>query len=112
MLTISFDHGSIVIPSEDWTSEAEGLIGDLLTLDHRTGEYRATAQSYAEIVLILYRRGIAYEDRSKSFLSTNWLMSSIRSPRPYQSEGLSAWVRAGRKGVVYFWFGFHLSHFS
>jgi superfamily II DNA or RNA helicase len=100
MLTISFDHGSIVIPSEDWTSEAEGLIGDLLTLDHRTSEYRATAQSYAEIVLILYRRGIAYEDRSKSFLSTNWLMSSIRSPRPYQSEGLSAWVRAGRKGVV------------
>ena len=100
MLTLSFEHGSIVVSNEYWTPDAEKLIGHLMPLDHRTGQRRAMAQNYAEIVLTLYRQGMAYEDRAKAFVLTDWSMSSIRTPRPYQQESLIAWVKAGRKGVV------------
>ncbi len=99
-LILSFEQGSILIPSHGWNQDAEELIGEYFTFDERTGEYRALAKQYRDVVLALHRNHIPYLDKAKGFspLILNW--TDPREARDYQREAHQHWQRNGKRGVV------------
>ena len=99
-LSLSFQNGSILIPSHGWNQEIGKFIGEHFTFDERTGEYRALAKQYRDVVLALHRNNIPYLDRAKGFspLNLNWVDS--REARDYQREAHQHWDKNGKRGVV------------
>jgi len=68
--------------------------------DARSGCHRAPALAYADIVLALKRDGIELEDRARAYRELEPRLVLRRQPRPFQTEALSAFRRAGGRGVV------------
>lgn len=95
MVSIEFDRGTLLVrglPPEVPLKDARP--------DARVGALRAPAYRYAEIVLALRDRKLAYEDRARAYKVLEGLPVPAREPRPYQREALEAWKRAGRRGLV------------
>ncbi len=88
---ISYDKGTILVrgdvhvPNSSW--------------DSRSGAYRAMGLYYREIIDYLNLSGIQYSDEALDLLPCPHLHCKVRM-RSYQEEALSAWLKAGRRGVV------------
>ncbi|MBX2810185.1 MAG: DEAD/DEAH box helicase family protein [Myxococcales bacterium] len=96
-IQILFEHGTLVVPT--LTGEADA-VSDLLTLDPRTGRYRAPARLYRHLILRLRELGLSYEDHARGFEELEVALPKDFSPYPHQAEALSAWMAAGFEGVV------------
>ncbi len=68
--------------------------------DARAGRHRAPASAYADVVRALTRAKIAFEDRARRYETLEAGARVHREPRPFQTEALDAWRRAGGRGVV------------
>jgi superfamily II DNA or RNA helicase len=68
--------------------------------DARTRCFRAPALAYADAVLSLRAASIPYEDRARRYVELEPRLVTQRDPRPFQSEALAAFRRAGGRGVV------------
>jgi superfamily II DNA or RNA helicase len=95
-VSLEFDRGTLVV---------RGIASDDLSLrdarfDARVGALRAPAYRYAELVLGLRARGLAFADRARAYKKLESLPEPARLPRPYQAEALASWRAAGRRGTV------------
>jgi superfamily II DNA or RNA helicase len=88
------------------TLEVVGLAHDTTVLpaacswDPRAGRHRAAAMAYADVVRALLRAQLPFEDSARRYEELPSGLHVRREPRPYQSEALAAWLRAGARGVV------------
>ena len=96
-LRIAFEGGSLVI---DGLDEGNSLGVPGVKYDHRTRQLRAEAIHYRTIVQFLQTRKIAYLDEARDYKVAKWPMKVEKQAFPHQTEGLKAWVDAGKMGVV------------
>lgn len=68
--------------------------------DERARCYRGPAVAYAEVVMILVREKIAYEDNARNYETLTDGLRIKREPRPFQSQAVSRWKGAGGRGVI------------
>jgi superfamily II DNA or RNA helicase len=68
--------------------------------DRRSRCHRAPALAYAEAVLELRARGVAYEDRARAYPELVEPLGLKRTPRPFQSEAIDAFRKARGRGVI------------
>ncbi|AHY47055.1 DNA or RNA helicases of superfamily II [Rubrobacter radiotolerans] len=68
--------------------------------DERTRLFRAPASAYRKTVLSLRESGTAHADRAADFANLALESRLALTLRPYQTEALAAWRRAGLRGVV------------
>lgn len=96
-LELHFDHGTLVVPGA--LPEDERL-AQLLIHDHRTGNHRAPAHRYREIVARLHSRGIPYNDLARQYERVDLPLVAPLAPFPHQQAALDAWVAGGCTGIV------------
>jgi superfamily II DNA or RNA helicase len=88
------------------TLEVRGLGADHpaaappLVHDPRSASHRAPALAYADVVLALRKHDLAFEDHARAYPTLATGARVHREPRPFQTEALAAWRRAGCRGVV------------
>jgi superfamily II DNA or RNA helicase len=68
--------------------------------DPRSACHRAPALAYADIVLELRRRQLAYDDQARAYSTLEPKLALAREPRPFQSEALEAFRRSSGRGVI------------
>ncbi len=68
--------------------------------DAREDRHRAAALAYADVVRALRRAEIPFADEARRYDTLPTGLIVHRDPRPYQSEALAAWLKAGARGVV------------
>lgn len=68
--------------------------------DSRTRRWRAPADAYRETVLSLRESGIPHRDLAGNFENLRLESRISIEMRPYQSQALTAWWKAGLRGVV------------
>ena len=94
----------VVLTFADGTLEVRGLEKDQVApsseLDPRTRSFRAPARAYAEIVLWLRKSGIAYDDQARAYTELESKLALERAARPFQTEALAEFRKAGGRGIV------------
>lgn len=97
MVELEFDQGSLILRG---LPKDHDLFPDSLRFDSRIGAHRAEAILYARLILELRRRSVPYEDRARHYTELSAGLKVHRTPRPYQSDALSALIRARGRGLV------------
>ena len=97
VVQLRFDHGTIVVPH---IPEGDQVLTEALSLDERTGVYRASADRYRDVVMHLHRNNIPYEDGAKAFEPIALELATPIDPFPHQKAAIEAWVAAGSRGIV------------
>ena len=94
--TLKFDRGTLLLhpppKGKTWV--------DFATWDDRVERFRIPAIQYRELITALQADGTAFTDEAKGFSTLELLPQLERSPYPHQTEALTAWKAAGRRGVV------------
>ncbi len=98
MLTISFQHGTLLLETGKETLPP-GL-ETYCRYDERSSCYRSEALFYAPIITYLYRQQIPYRDQARAYQELSLTLHDPRPPRSYQLEALQRWRQVGRRGVV------------
>ncbi|HEY9638837.1 MAG TPA: DEAD/DEAH box helicase family protein, partial [Coleofasciculaceae cyanobacterium] len=94
--TLKFDRGTLLLHppprGKAWV--------DFATWDDRVERFRVPAIQYRALVELLQSEGTAFADEAKAFAPIELKAKVERSPYPHQQEALTAWMAAGRRGVV------------
>jgi len=94
--TLKFDRGTLLLHppprGKAWV--------DFATWDDRVERFRVPALQYRALVETLQAEGTAFTDEAKAFAPIQLNAKLERSPYPHQQEALTAWIEAGRRGVV------------
>ena len=94
--TLKFDRGTLLLHppprGKAWV--------DFATWDDRVERFRVPAIQYRALVETLQAEGTAFTDEAKAFAPIQLDAQMERSPYPHQQEALTAWIAAGRRGVV------------
>lgn len=96
MLTLRFDDGTLTIAGADAHAP---LLAPWCVWDERVGRHRARARDYAPVVRALHRQ-VPYRDEARSYAAIELGPPPGDALRPYQRRALTAWLEAGRRGVV------------
>ncbi len=96
-IRMTFDGGSIVF---DGLDEANTLGVPGVLYDHRTRQLRAQGIWYRTIIMALRDKKIPYVDAARDYPLTEWTIQIQKKAFPHQTEGLDAWVKAGKQGVI------------
>ncbi len=99
MLSVDFDRGTLLVRGVDEAGVDALAVRDA-RFDQRVNAVRVPAYRYAQLILSLRARGVAYDDKARAYARLDGLARPAREPRAYQSEALDAWRAAGRRGVV------------
>jgi superfamily II DNA or RNA helicase len=99
-LTLAYDRGTVLVSGGPAQFEYTSLPGVLF--DPRASVYRAQGRHYRVIVEHLLREKIPYTDEARGWENqpAGWKRTIEREPHWYQTEALSAWWQAGRRGVI------------
>jgi superfamily II DNA or RNA helicase len=92
LIELSYESGTLVASGEN--------LPEPFVWDGRTEEWRAPASAYREAVLTLRDSGEPHRDGAAAFEKLRLESRVAVEPRPYQSEALAAWRKAGLRGVV------------
>ena len=76
------------------------VVQHLFTWDARSQTFRARGQAYREICELLRGHLVGYKDEAANFQKLELAFGREVTPYPHQVEGLNAWKRANRQGVV------------
>ena len=96
-LRLAFDEGTVLV--EGLTEgEDPGVPG--VQFDHRTRQFRAQAIWYRPIIEHLIDRKIPYTDNARDYQKVDWKLRVEKEAFPHQTEGVQAWVKANKLGVV------------
>ena len=94
--TLSFDRGTLILHppprGKAWVEYA--------VWDDRVEKFRIPAKDYRLLVEALQAEGVNFIDQAKAFESLELVPSLEMTPYPHQSEALTAWKQAGRRGVI------------
>jgi superfamily II DNA or RNA helicase len=88
------------------TIEVRGLVTDRPLLppscewDARTHCFRAPALAYSEIVRVLHREDVPYDDQARRYETLAQGARVHYEPRPYQQAALEEWLQHQGRGVV------------
>src|SRR4028118_235531 len=94
--TLSFDRGTLILHPPP-----RGKIWvDYATWDDRIEKFRIPAIHYRRLVEALQAEGTNFSDEAKEFAPLELIPSFEMEPYPHQSEALTCWKQAGRRGVV------------
>ncbi|HET7545070.1 MAG TPA: DEAD/DEAH box helicase family protein [Polyangiaceae bacterium] len=96
-LTLSFAAGTLELRG---TIPDDSSLAPHASWDARSRCFRAPALAYADLVRLLHRQGVAYEDQARAYTELEHGLSLRREPRPFQTEALEAWREAKARGVV------------
>ena len=100
MLRLDFDRGTLLVHGQPGDLP-EGLELPGCVYDRRVKRWRAPGMRYREVVTVLHRAGVEYDNRARAFTDFDRLESNVvREPFPHQKEALEAWRKGGRRGVV------------
>ena len=94
---LHFDKGSLLLKGISPSLKAH-LRG--IQWDQRVRLYRAPANRYRDLVLTLRECQIPYTDHARAFQPLPLAFKQPIEPRPFQQEAMTAWLKAGREGVV------------
>ncbi len=95
MVRLAFTAGTLEIRGTDSSLFSQGCIWD-----ERSGCFRAPASAYADIIRHLVKARIPYSDEARKYDPLDLGRRDTKSPRPFQSEALEAWVNEKGRGVV------------
>ncbi|MEB3336508.1 MAG: DEAD/DEAH box helicase family protein [Leptolyngbyaceae bacterium] len=94
--TLAFDRGTLVLHppprGKAWIEFA--------TWDDRIERFRIPAIHYQALVAALQTEGTLFKDEAQLFVPLQLVPSLEMQPYAHQSEALTAWIEAGRRGVV------------
>jgi len=94
----------VVLRFADGTLDVQGLPREAeppgCEWDPRTLGFRAPARAYAELVLWLRKSGLAYDDQARAYSELESKLVLGRAPRPFQTEALAEFRKAGGRGIV------------
>ncbi len=101
-IELHFDHGTLVAPGPlpDDERLAQLLVLDNRTGNYHTGNYRAPAHRYREILGRLHACKAPYQDLAKNYDRLELPLVAPLAPFPHQEAALAAWVAAGCTGIV------------
>ncbi len=105
---LDFEGGTILVGG--WPPDLP--VPEGCSWDARIRRHRAPAIRYAPLVLALVRGGIDYQDGARAYSELELSVRARRSPRPFQTEALSAWRKAQGRGVVVLPTGAGKSHLA
>ncbi|MDX2211900.1 MAG: DEAD/DEAH box helicase family protein [Oculatellaceae cyanobacterium bins.114] len=94
--TLKFDRGTLILHPPP---KGKGWM-DYATWDDRVERFRIPAIQYRALVETLQAEGITFTDEAKGFEAIALKAALEREPYPHQTEALTAWTQAGRRGVV------------
>ncbi|MCB9546044.1 MAG: DEAD/DEAH box helicase [Myxococcales bacterium] len=80
--------------------EDPAILPEVARFDDRTRCWRTPAQAYAEVVMGLVRRKLAWTDEARRYTELDAGLAIQRPPRPFQTEALAAWQKNRGRGVV------------
>jgi superfamily II DNA or RNA helicase len=98
MLRLEFDRGTLLVHGGEDLPRGLELPG--CTFDRRVKLWRAPARRYRDVVTVLHRAGVPFDNRARAFAELDLASLVVREPFPYQAEAVEAWWQAGRRGVV------------
>ncbi|MBN2529426.1 MAG: DEAD/DEAH box helicase family protein [Deltaproteobacteria bacterium] len=93
---LSFNRGTLEI--RGLTDET--LLPATCTFDKRARCFRGPASAYADVVMTFVRGKMAYDDEARDYAILDAGLRVKREARPFQSQAIDAWNRAGGRGVV------------
>ncbi|MBF0450224.1 MAG: DEAD/DEAH box helicase family protein [Candidatus Magnetomorum sp.] len=96
-ITIAFDKSTLLI--KNLPDQILPLLSQV-KWDCRTGEHRAPAYCYRDIVLMLRHHKLTYKDFARQFQPHEFPINCRITPRAYQGDALKAWKKQGSRGVV------------
>lgn len=99
MLRLEFDRGTLLIRGGREALPA-GLELPGCVFDRRVNLWRAPARRYRDVLTVLHRSGVPYDNAAGGFEELDLTSLLVRDPFPYQAEAVDAWWKAGRRGVV------------
>lgn len=95
MRILRYDSGTLLLdgfPADEVPSD--------FVFDERIKRWRAPAARYAEVALDLHRSKVAYTDEARKYATLDREVTRDRQPRDYQTEALTRWKAASRRGIV------------
>ena len=95
MVVLRFADGTLDVQGLEREQEPPGC-----EWDPRTLGFRAPARAYAELVLWLRKSGLAYDDQARAYSELEPKLALGRAPRPFQTEALAEFRKAGGRGIV------------
>lgn len=99
-MVLNFDAGTLVLDGAD-SGSLPGAALRLLKNDTRSGNLRARACDYAELVIALREAKLPFEDKARKFSPLEHLTLAVSLiPRPHQQEAFEAWRNNGFRGVA------------
>jgi superfamily II DNA or RNA helicase len=96
-LRLAFNEGTVLVEGLPEGANS-GLPG--VEFDHRIRQFRAQAIEYRPIVEHLRRHHIAYIDNARDYNKVDWKLRVEKEAFPHQTEGVQAWIKADKRGVV------------
>lgn len=94
--TLHYDRGTLLLhpppKGQGWARYA--------TWDDRVEKFRLPAHSYREFMEAMRAEGVEVVDKASAFEPIELRLQVKHQPYPHQLEAKTAWVRAGRRGVV------------
>lgn len=111
MITLRFSAGTLELLG---VTEAlpDALGGIPLLRDVRTNSYRAKAHHYGSVVRALHGSKLPYDDQARRYEELPSGLTNPRTPRPFQTEALRAWLANRGQGVVVLPTGAGKSHLA
>ncbi len=98
-LRLEFDRGTLLVRGVP-ESLPPGLRLPGCSFDRRVKLWRAPARRYRDVVTVLHRAGVDYENAAGGFEELDLVSLVVREPFPYQAEAVETWWKAGRRGIV------------
>lgn len=98
MLRLEFDRGTLLVHGAEDLPRGLELPG--CAFDRRVKLWRAPARRYRDVVTVLYRAGVPFENSARAFAELDLTSLEVREPFPYQAEAVETWWQSGRRGVV------------
>jgi superfamily II DNA or RNA helicase len=99
-LTLQYYRGTVVALWNQDAGNFPNVLSKYFVWDERTLEWRSEGRKYREIVTDLLAEKIPFTDQAKNYNKLPLPLSKPIIPRQHQKEALSAWIQAGRNGVV------------
>ena len=94
MIRLDFEAGTLVVRGVDDAS----VLPETCAWDARVDAWRAPASAYAGVVMTFVRAKIPYDDGARDYLVLDAGLRVRRTPRPFQTEALAAWMAKPRRG--------------
>jgi superfamily II DNA or RNA helicase len=99
-ITLAFQGGTIRLEGAAPDALDPAALPASCRWDEREGVHRVPAIDYAELVLRLRARGVAFQDGARRYDTLPLAPLAKHEPFPYQREALDAWAARRSRGVV------------